>query len=54
VVVGDRRGDVEAAHKNGLLAVAAKYGYGSVKELENADAMAAAPSELPDLIRTLL
>jgi phosphoglycolate phosphatase len=54
VVVGDRRNDIEAAHQNGLAAVAAMYGYGSEEELLNAEAAAACPSEIPGLIRALL
>ena len=54
VVVGDRRNDIKAAHQNGLAAVAAMYGYGSEGELLDAEAAAACPSEIPDLIRALL
>ncbi len=54
VVVGDRRTDIEAAHRNGLTAVAAMYGYGSEEELMGAEAAAASPSDIPDLIRALL
>lgn len=53
VVVGDRRDDIEAAHRNGLAAVAVTYGYGSAEELTMADAAAKSPSELPGLIRLL-
>ena len=54
VVIGDRRDDIEAAHQNGIPAVAATYGYGSEAELESADAAAASPSVLPDLVTSLL
>jgi phosphoglycolate phosphatase len=53
VVVGDRRDDVEAAHQNGLAAIAAAYGYGSAAELSGADAAVASPVELPAAIRSL-
>jgi phosphoglycolate phosphatase len=54
IVVGDRHDDIEAAHANGLLAIAATYGYGSESELAAADAAAGSLAELPDLIRALL
>jgi phosphoglycolate phosphatase len=54
IVVGDRGHDIEAAHQNGLAAVAVKYGYGSTDELQNADAAAEAISDLPRLIQALL
>jgi phosphoglycolate phosphatase len=54
IVVGDRRDDVEAAHQNGLRVVAVTYGYGSPDELKNADALAASPSELPGLVKSML
>lgn len=38
VMVGDRKHDVEGAHKNGLPAVGVLYGYGSREELEGAGA----------------
>jgi phosphoglycolate phosphatase len=54
LVVGDRGDDVRAAHENGIVVIAATYGYGSPQELAAADATAASPAELPDLIRALL
>ena len=54
IVIGDRGDDIEAAHTNGLRAVAARYGYGAAEELATADAMAYAPSELPEIVRLLL
>ncbi len=54
IVIGDRQDDIEAAHQNGLLAIAATYGYGVAEELKAADAAAASPSDLPDLVRSLL
>jgi phosphoglycolate phosphatase len=54
ILIGDRRHDFEAAHKNGLIAVAATYGYGKQDELREADAAAASPAELPDLVEELI
>jgi phosphoglycolate phosphatase-like HAD superfamily hydrolase len=53
VVVGDRWDDIERAHQNGLPVIAAAYGYGLARELERADAVAAAPLEIPDLVAHL-
>jgi len=50
VVVGDRHDDIEAAHENGIRAIAATYGYGSPEELEQADAAAIAPSDISRLV----
>jgi phosphoglycolate phosphatase len=54
LVVGDRQDDVVAAHANGLQAVAARYGYGTLAELAEADATAFSAGELPALVRRLL
>jgi phosphoglycolate phosphatase len=54
IVIGDRHDDIEAAHENGALAIAACYGYGSSEELASADAAAHSPAELPGLVRSLL
>jgi phosphoglycolate phosphatase len=54
VVIGDRHDDVESARANGLLAVGCAYGYGANGELDAADAVAAGPAEIPELIRSLL
>ncbi|MDP6453589.1 MAG: HAD hydrolase-like protein [SAR202 cluster bacterium] len=54
VVTGDRREDVEAARRNSLRAIGAGYGYGSEDELEDADAVAHAASEIPNLVSQLL
>jgi phosphoglycolate phosphatase-like HAD superfamily hydrolase len=54
IVIGDRGDDIQAAHQNGLWAIAAKYGYGAVEELEAADAVAVCPSDLPHCVRLLL
>jgi phosphoglycolate phosphatase len=54
IVIGDRQDDIEAAQENGVLAIAACYGYGSSDELASADASAASPAELPRLVRSLI
>jgi phosphoglycolate phosphatase-like HAD superfamily hydrolase len=54
IVIGDRRDDVEAAHANGIHAIAAGYGYGPPEELVEADAWARSPAHLPSLVRMLL
>jgi phosphoglycolate phosphatase len=54
IVIGDRWDDVAAAHENGLRAIGAAYGYGPLKELVEADALAHAPWELPGLVLVLL
>ena len=54
IMIGDRRMDIAAAHRNDLLAIGVTYGYGSAQELAAADAQAAAPAELPALVRRLL
>jgi len=54
IVIGDRHDDVQAAHENGLYAIAATYGFGDAQELGSADAAASSPSDLPALVRSLL
>ena len=54
VVTGGRREDAEAAKRNSLRAMGTGYGYGSEDELEDADAVAHAASEIPDLIDQVL
>ena len=54
LVVGDRGDDVEAAHRNGINAVAASYGYGSSAELAQADARAESAWEIPKAVDLLL
>jgi len=54
LVIGDRSDDIEAAHRNGLRAIAATYGYGTAEELQAADVAAHSPSDLPGLVRRLL
>ncbi len=46
ILTGDRAEDVHAAHKNGLKAVGALYGYGSREELTGADAHVLNPKNL--------
>jgi len=52
-VIGDRRDDIEAAHQNGLVAIASRYGYGSEAELAAADAALRAFADLPSLLYQL-
>ena len=54
VVTGDRPEDVEAAKRNSIRAMGVGYGYGSEDELKDADAVAHAASEIPDLIDQVL
>jgi phosphoglycolate phosphatase len=54
IVVGDREGDISAAHDNEALAVAATYGFGSAKELANADAHIASLDQLSQTIVGLI
>jgi phosphoglycolate phosphatase len=54
VVVGDRSDDVRAAHENGLPAIGISYGMGGPADVRGADALAAAPADLPGLVRELL
>jgi phosphoglycolate phosphatase len=54
IIIGDRGDDIQAAHENGLAVIAAQYGYGTVEELEAADAAAVSLSDLPHLVRSLL
>ncbi len=54
VVIGDRADDIDAAHANGAKAVAASYGFGSPEEHAGADAVAAAPAEVPGCISEVI
>ena len=54
VVTGDRPEDVETAKRNSIRAMGVGYGYGSEDELKDADAVAHAASEMPDLITQVL
>ena len=53
VMVGDRRHDIEAAHANNAVAVAALYGYGVEAELDAADYYINEPYEIISVIRRL-
>jgi len=54
VMVGDRDVDITSAHRNGLHACAALWGFGSREELkaESPRHLAQAPSDLPGLLST--
>ena len=53
VMVGDRSYDIEGAHAMGLVAIGVSYGYGTVKELNraNAEAIASSPKEIASIIQ---
>lgn len=55
VMVGDRRHDIEGAHRAGIEAVGILYGYGSRDELVKAGAewIAETPESLAELLKTL-
>lgn len=55
VMVGDRRHDIQGAHKTGIPAVGVLYGYGSRQELTEAGAdwIAGTVQELSNLLKTL-
>ena len=50
-MVGDRSFDIEAAHNNGVRCLAAAWGYGSPEELVQADAVAATPADVMEIVR---
>ncbi|MFZ0336500.1 MAG: HAD hydrolase-like protein [Terracidiphilus sp.] len=50
-MVGDRSFDIEAAHNNGVRCLAAGWGYGSPEELVQADAVAATPADVMEIVR---
>jgi phosphoglycolate phosphatase len=54
VMIGDRRYDIEAAHANGMKAIAVTYGYGSVEELKSCapDAIIDSPAEILRILST--
>lgn len=52
-MVGDRSFDIEAARANGIRCLAAGWGYGTAEECAQADAVAAAPADVPELVCTL-
>ncbi len=49
-MVGDRSFDIEAAHDNGIRCLAAGWGYGTPEECAEADAVAATPAEVLELV----
>ncbi len=50
VMIGDRASDILGAHENGIVGIAAEYGYGSAEELALADASARDVSALQALL----
>jgi phosphoglycolate phosphatase len=53
-MVGDRSFDIDAAHSNGIRCLAAAWGYGTPEELAQADAVAATPVEVMEIVRAQL
>ncbi len=53
IIIGDCSDDIQAAHQNGIQAIAATYGYGAAHKLQPADAAAASPADLPALVQAL-
>jgi phosphoglycolate phosphatase len=53
IMIGDRAHDIRAARMNGARSVGVLWGYGSREELSAADAIVAAPDELPAALRAL-
>jgi phosphoglycolate phosphatase len=53
IMVGDRAQDLRAARMNGARAVGVLWGFGSREELAGADAIVAAPEELPAALARL-
>jgi phosphoglycolate phosphatase len=51
-MVGDRSFDIEAAHNNGIRCLAAAWGYGSPDECAQADAIAATPADVMEIVRS--
>ena len=52
--VGDRSDDIEAAKDNSASSICAGYGYGTLQEPRDADAIARAPREIPGLVRSMI
>jgi phosphoglycolate phosphatase len=50
-MVGDRSFDIEAAHNNGIRCLAVAWGYGTPEELSQADAVAATPADVMEIVR---
>ncbi|MCU0611908.1 MAG: HAD family hydrolase [Candidatus Eisenbacteria bacterium] len=53
-VIGDRSEDIDAAHANGILAIGARYGYGTVGELATADATIQTPLSLLEVLSFMM
>jgi phosphoglycolate phosphatase-like HAD superfamily hydrolase len=56
MVIGDRRGDVEAeaiACDNGLRSIVAGYGYGTSEEIAASDRVVQYPHDIPRLVAEL-
>ncbi|MCC6699380.1 MAG: HAD family hydrolase [Candidatus Hydrogenedentes bacterium] len=53
-VVGDRKDDIESARAHGGRAIAVTYGFGSVADLENADAHVDCAAAIPDALTRVL
>ena len=51
LVIGDTHGDIEAAHGNGLEAIAAMYGYGNKSMLAVAEYFAESPEDIIECVR---
>jgi phosphoglycolate phosphatase len=49
-MIGDRSFDIEAAHTNQLRCVAAGWGYGTLEECAQADAIASTPADVAALV----
>jgi phosphoglycolate phosphatase len=50
-MVGDRSFDIDAAHANGIRCLAAAWGYGTPEECAQADAVAATPADVMEIVR---
>lgn len=50
-MIGDKQKDLDAAHGNGILAIAAGYGYCTASEAARFDRVLHAPEELPAWVR---
>ena len=54
IVIGDTHGDVEAAHENGLPAIAVTYGYGNKTMLDAAEYQAGTPMDIINCIHKIV
>ncbi len=54
IMIGDRAGDINGAHINGIDSIAVTYGYSSMKELKQAkpDYFAQSPGDITDIIHS--